>query len=159
MPTPTKTAKQKTVIRYIVRKDEDSAHREAGAQPTAQSTPHGEAPDSDGSDTPFSEAATLCGQSPETVNGEGTSQSCPNDGRSASEADEARTLPTEIEQSGGSSISYDSADNTDRPREERAQPTVPDQTSNRTGMSTCQREHEVMYNWRVDLTDNTYKYD
>jgi len=96
-----KTAKQKTIIKYIVKKDEDSAPREAVAQPTAQSTPHREAPDSNGSDTPFSEATRPRGQSPATVNRKGTLQSCPNDEGSASEADEAPTPQTEIEQFGG----------------------------------------------------------
>jgi len=79
----------------------------------AQSTPPREALGSDGSDTPLSEVATPRGQSPATVDGEGTSQSCPNDGGSASEADEAPTHPTEIEQSGGPL----STDPNDRPRE------------------------------------------
>jgi len=91
---PTKP-KQRTVIRYIVKKDEDGAHRESGAQPTAQSTPPREALGSDGSDTPPSEGATPRGQSPAKVDGEGTSQSGPHDEGSTDEAETSHTWPRE----------------------------------------------------------------
>jgi len=138
--TPTKTVKQRTVLRYIVRKDEGSAHR-AEAQPPAQSTPPREAPDPDGSNTPLSEAATPRGQSPAMVNEEGPLQSYPNDGGSASEADDTSTPPTEIEQYG----SPPSTDNTGGTRESGAQPSAPEQTSAKADVSACQREHAGMY--------------
>jgi len=132
VPTPITTAKKRTLIRYLGRKDAHGTYREAGAQPTPQSTPLREALGSNGSDTPLSKVATPRGQSPEMVNEEGTSQSCPNDGGSVSEADEAPTRPTEGEQSS----TY---------RKAGAQPTAPDQTSDGNDMPTCQREHAAMF--------------
>jgi len=94
VPTPTKP-KQRTVIRYVVRKDEDGAHREFGAQPTAQPPPPREALGSDESDTPPSEGNTPRGQSPVMVDGECTSQSSPRDEGSTDEAETSHTLPRE----------------------------------------------------------------
>jgi len=155
VPTPITTAKQGTIIRYLVRKGEDGTHRGLEAQPTPQSSPPREALGSEGSDTPNSEVATPRGQSPETVDREDAVQGCPVDWGSASEADEAPTRLTEMKQLSGPPLT----DNTDGHREAGAQPTATDETPDRNDIYTGQREHAAMYNWRVDLTDNRYKYD
>jgi len=134
VPTPTKP-KQQTVIRYIVRKDEDGAHRESGAPPTAKSRPPREALGSDGSDTPPSEGATPRGQSPAKVDGEGTSQGSPHDGGSTDEADMLPTWPREA------------TSDTHGPNEQPSD------------VTWLQGHNTVRYNWRGDLTTNTYKYE
>jgi len=129
VPTPITTAKQGTIIRYLVRKSDDGTHRKLGAQ----STPPREALDSDGSDTIFSEVTTPRGQSPETVDGGDDVQGCPVDRGSASEADEAPTRPKETKQPSGPPITH----NTDRHRKAGAQRTAPDETPDGKDISTC----------------------
>jgi len=88
VPTPTKP-KQRTVVRYIVKKYDDHAHREA----EAQSTSPVDTLASDVSDTPPSRDTTPRGQSPAREDGADTSQSSALDEGSTDEAETSHTPP------------------------------------------------------------------
>jgi len=87
---------------------------------------------------------------------------CQFDWGSASEAEESPKRPTKDEQPSSPSVTEDA----DRYRESGAQPTPLGSTLDATGpdaqprdVPTPQGDYPAKFDWRVDLKDNTYKYD
>jgi len=156
--TPVPVIKQRTIIKYLVslKKGEDGTitrgtHRESGAQPTSL----GETLGADGPDTPPREVSTPRGHSPERVDCGG-----------AGETYRSSTRPTGNEQPSGPSDTEGTSDDINIYRESGAQPTPLEETLGATGPNTQPRDvltpqghGPERFVWRVDLRDNTYKYE
>jgi len=156
-----------TIIKYLVRRGEDQTihrgtYRAVGTQPT----PPREALGSDGPKTPPSDAATPRGRSPETVDWGDALHGCQVDWGAACEAKVSLTRPTEYKQPSGSLVTASTTDVADTHREAGAQPTPPGETLGANEPDTQpsdvlapQGDYPEGFNWRVDLRDNTYKYE
>jgi len=158
VPTPVTVTEQGTILRYLVSKSETQTYRKSGAQPTSP----GESRRSDEPDTPPSDVITPRGNSPEMVDWEADLNGCQVDWGGAGEADASLTRPTETKQPDAPSA----PDNADRLRESGAQPTPREATPDDGGPNAqpsdapmLQGDNTLRFDWRVDLRDNTYKYD
>jgi len=124
VPTPIAMAKQGTILRYLVRKSENSTDGESGAQPT----PLEETSSATGFAIPPSKIATPRGQSPETVDWGDALHGCQVNWGAARETEEPLIRPMENEQPSGSSATANTTDEADTHRESGAHPTPPGET-------------------------------
>jgi len=156
--------KQRTVVRYIVKKCDDHVHREAG--PTC--------PGSDVSDTAPSGGATPRGQSPAREDGAGASQSVPLDEGSTDEAEASHAPPMPYYQGAAAFVStlniYQHVRLADIARADTIEMTplgegvvisltwpmesTIDMNTDKEPSDVPQRDNTAGYNWRTDLTDN-----
>jgi len=166
------------VVRYSVKKYDEQAHREAGVR----STPPIETVGSDESDTAPSGGATPRGPSPAREDEAGASQSGPRDEGSTDEAETWHTAPMPYYQGAAACMSRINTYYNVRladivgadPTEQQGtgggtgttdsmpvwpmESTPDDHTSDKQPSDTLQGA-AGRYNWRADLTDNTYRYD